>query len=600
MSNTIFVIIITAACFMAAILSLATSKAANSRILGVCAIIAIAVGIGSYGYGYSYKEGFSATVVLKTLLVTCRMFGGIFDYTVVDGTPLFEHETVRILYWVGHFLAFYLTANAAISVLGKRMMKHLRTAMLRWGDMCLVYDANPDSIRLTGQRRKGRAMVLVTERADEAVSAMADALGGVEFPGGRALCADDKFLHSIRVKGDRRPVDVYCIGSDPSRNLRYAEALLPALKSQGVSPETASLFLLGVPEDQADRLLAQDEHYGYGALFACTQYDLIARLVVKKCPPWEYVRFDAHGRARGDLRAVVVGFGKMGVAVLRQLIINGQLEGSTFHAEVFDRRMNDLRGFVEACYPALLSNYDIALHAADADSTLFYQRLAANTPNLIMLCTSTRKQNAELAEKLHQLYGSRHGRPCVIQCTPDSALIDDVEYRLDSVDVRGMDRTAMILNHVYCGGPSPEEDWRHCDAFSRASCRAAVDFFPAFLKAANVTAEEATAGKWSPAPDVMENLCRTEHLRWCAFYLAMGYTPMSEAEFTSRCEQYRRGEITRIAKNADDQTHACLVPWDQLDALSQRENAVTGGQVDYKAMDRDNVLAMPGILRLVE
>jgi hypothetical protein len=74
---------------------------------------------------------------------------------------------------------------------------------------------------------------------------------------------------------------------------------------------------------------------------------------------------------------------------------------------------------------------------------------------------------------------------------------------------------------------------------------------------------------------------------------------MSEAEFTSRCEQYRRGEITRIAKNADDLTHACLVPWEQLDTLSKRENAVTGGQVDYKAMDRNNVLAVPDILRQV-
>ncbi len=599
MSNTIIVIIITAACFMAAILSLATSKAANSRIMGVCAVIAIAVGIASYGYGYSYRDGFSATVVLKTLLASCRMFGGIFDYTVVDGTPLFEHEAVRVLYWAGHFLAFYLTANAAISVLGRRMMKHLRTAMLRWGDMCLVYDASSDSIRLTGERRKGRAMVLVTERADESVSAMADALGGVEFPGGRALCADSKFLKGIGVKGNRRPVDVYCIGSDPSRNLRYADALLPALREQGVNPETTSLFLLGVSEDRADRLLAQDERYGYGALFACTQYDLIARLVVKKRPPWEFVRFDADGRARGDLRVVVVGFGKMGIAVLRQLIVNGQLEGSVFHAEVFDRRMDDLRGFVEACYPALLSNYDIALHAADADSALFYQRLAANPPSLIALCTSTRKQNAELADKLHRLYGSRPDRPCIIQCTPDSALIDDVEYRLDSVDVRAMDRTAMILNHVYCGGASPEADWRHCDAFSRASCRAAVDFFPAFLKAANVTPAEATSGKWPPAPNVLENLCRTEHLRWCAFYLAMGYRPMSEAELTNRCEQYRRGEITRIAKNADDLTHTCLAPWERLDALSRRENAVTGGQVDYKAMDRNNVLAMPDILRQV-
>ena len=599
MRHTLFVIIIVAACFMTAILSLATSKTANSRIMGICAVIAIAVGIGSYGYGYSYKDGFSASVVLKTLLTTCRMFGGIFDYSVVNGTPLFEHEAVKTLYWTGHFLAFYLTANAAISVLGKRLMKHLRTAMLRWGDMCLVYDANPNSIRLTGERRRGRAMVLVTERADESVSAMADALGGVEYPGGRALCADDKFLQSIGVTGNHRPVDVYCIGDDPGRNLAYAEALLPALKARGVRPETTSLFLLGVSEDQAARLLAQDGRYGYGSLFACTQYDLIARLVVKKRPPWEFVSFDADGRARGDLRAMVVGFGRMGDAVLRQLIVNGQLEGSAFHAEVFDRRMDDLRGFVEACYPALLSNYDIALHAADADSPLFYQRLAANTPSLIVLCTSTRKQNTELTEKLHLLYGSRPNRPCIIQCTPDSAIIDNVEYRLDIVDVRGMDRTAMILNHVYRGGPSPEADWRHCDAFSRASCRAAVDFFPAFLKAANVTPEEAMAGKWPPAPGVLENLSRTEHLRWCAFYMTMGYTPMSEAEFTSRCERYRRGEITRIAKNADDLTHACLVPWEQLDALSQRENAVTGGQVDYKTMDRNNVLAVPDILRQV-
>ena len=43
-------------------------------------------------------------------------------------------------------------------------------------------------------------------------------------------------------------------------------------------------------------------------------------------------------------------------------------------------------------------------------------------------------------------------------------------------------------------------------------------------------------------------------------------------------------------------THACLVPWEELDALSARENAITGDQVDYKAMDRNNVLALPEIL----
>ena len=35
--------------------------------------------------------------------------------------------------------------------------------------------------------------------------------------------------------------------------------------------------------------------------------------------------------------------------------------------------------------------------------------------------------------------------------------------------------------------------------------------------------------------------------------------------------------------------HACLVDWEELDALSARENGVTGGNVDYKQYDRDNV-----------
>jgi hypothetical protein len=248
----------------------------------------------------------------------------------------------------------------------------------------------------------------------------------------------------------------------------------------------------------------------------------------------------------------------------------------------------------------MLAQYDIALHAADANSALFYQRLADCTPNVILLCTSSRKQNAELADKLWQMFSNRPERPCVIQCTPDGALIDHVEYRLDGVDVRGMDRAAMVLNHVYCGGPSPEADWKDCLPFNRASCRAAVDFFPALLKAANVTPEQARAGSWPPAPEILENLSRTEHLRWCAFYLSMGYRPMDEAEFSRRCEQYRRGEISRIARNDEEKTHACLIPWAQLDELSRRENAVTGGSVNYKSMDTDNVLAIPDILRQVE
>lgn len=86
--------------------------------------MAIVVGILSYGCGYSYQSGFSLTVVT--------------------------------LFWVGHFPAFYMTASTAVKVLGRRVLKTLRTRMLRKGEVRLIYDAMPDAIRLAGERKTGR------------------------------------------------------------------------------------------------------------------------------------------------------------------------------------------------------------------------------------------------------------------------------------------------------------------------------------------------------------------------------------------------------------------------------------------------------------
>ena len=53
----------------------------------------------------------------------------------------------------------------------------------------------------------------------------------------------------------------------------------------------------------------------------------------------------------------------------------------------------------------------------------------------------------------------------------------------------------------------------------------------------------------------------------------------------------------RITKNAAQREHACLIPWDELDELSRRENEITGKNLDYKEMDIQNVLAIEKLLR---
>ena len=137
------------------------------------------------------------------------------------------------------------------------------------------------------------------------------------------------------------------------------------------------------------------------------------------------------------------------------------------------------------------------------------------------------------------------------------------------------------------------------------SSRASADFAPAFLRAAGCTGT-VFPENWLPPDEMMENLARTEHLRWCAFHFAMGFSPMSKEEFECRAaaytaEQEQTGSSRiRIGKNQNGRTHACLIGWDALDELSRAENAITGKSVDYKEMDRNNIRSLPAVLQTAE
>ena len=78
---------------------------------------------------------------------------------------------------------------------------------------------------------------------------------------------------------------------------------------------------------------------------------------------------------------------------------------------------------------------------------------------------------------------------------------------------------------------------------------------------------------------------------------------MTEEEFDKRAREYienlREGRPAnpRIGKDTDERAHACLIPYDQLDRLSEKEKKITGRNVNYKQSDINNVLIIPRILR---
>ena len=87
---------------------------------------------------------------------------------------------------------------------------------------------------------------------------------------------------------------------------------------------------------------------------------------------------------------------------------------------------------------------------------------------------------------------------------------------------------------------------------------------------------------------------------------AMGYSPMSREEFENNAAEFIRCRDAgipcdrKIGKNTTERTHACLIPWEELDSLSAREHEVTGRDIDYKQTDINNVLTLPKLLKAEE
>lgn len=587
--------LLTLAIFLACILYRAVDTKHSERIIFACAAVSGVISTLFYGYSYTWDRGFSIESIVRSVATAFRSFIGIHDFDTVSKVPLFNNIILKSIFWIAYFFCVYASASTMLNVLGGKLLTHVRERLLRRQGLILIYGATTETVGLVRSNRKKQGLVFISEQGTD-MQALTDNMGGVAYAGGAGRCASRAFLKSLGYKGDRT-LDVYCLSEDPGLNLRYAKTLRNALEAVGADPDRTSLFLLGVRETRAMYLEAHEGNFGYGSLFACEWHELIARLAVQSCPPWTQLTYDDTGRATKDFRTTIVGFGRTGRCVLNELLKNGQMEGSAFHAEVFDPNIEQLSGPLQACNPELLKAYDISLRADGVQSLAFYEALADHTPDMIVLCTGSEEKNGEYAMELERYYASRSSRPALLQCTRAGVIVDGELRRVEDVDVRRMDSMAMILNHVYCKGPSPEADWRECDPFSRASSRASADFYPAFLRAANITEQEALSGHWPPAPEILENLARTEHLRWCAFHLVMGYRPMSRAEYEDRAARYRAGEKLRVSRNSEAMTHACLVPWDELDQISAWENAATGKNIDYKAMDRENVAAIPDIIR---
>lgn len=494
-------------------------------------------------------------------------------------------------------------ASAATLILGEGAAKKLHSLLFRIHDIELIFGVTDDSIAFGQQISKiKKVSVVYVGEADSAQAIMIRQMGAVICTEAWANDPDEILLKHFSIHAGKDKLYLDALSEDVDANLTYVIKLLKLLKKEKIKPEQTELILLGQSELDGVDLQATKKHYGYGIVKAFDQGELLSRLLLQKYPICDVISFDTYGKAMSDVDVLLVGFGKTGQEILRKLVANGQFFGSEFHAKVFDPNCNDMDGFFRMHYSSMLSTYDISFDDHSAQSKEMYEYLESHAESLryIVVSVGDIKLGREIARDIMGILFEFGKELPVYQCFGDSVICykrgGTQRWSLHDADILyggTMDDFAKEINYFYNNKIRTQDDlWLECQYFDRMSCRASADYLFSLF-------ERLDLGNIDELPaDLMDTLARSEHLRWCAFHYSMEYEHMDEKCWDERALLYlkdiaEKGKSDiRISKDSTSKQHACLVGWDELDILSKKENDVTGGKIDYKRMDYDNIIAV--------
>lgn len=612
---SVTVVILSIAIFSALVINMAVKPSYSARLTAILMMISACGGSVIYGLGYTYVTKDIALSLIRTPFSVIGMYLGKNDLSAISSAPVVSTSAGIICFWALHLFAFYSIASTAIITVGAEGLRRLRLFLALNGDLTIIYGINEESLDVGRACLAGnkKAIVYITNNELPAQTKEINELGMAVMTGSDAARSGRDALTKLRVRS-RHKIEVFALDGDGNENMTYASGLMKGLEQMEIDPRITSITLPGTEDILTGMLQVSEERYGFGFVNVFDSTELAARAMIRLCPPWEFLSFD-NGRATEDFDCIVVGFGKCGQAALRYLIMNGQFAGSSFHAAVFSPDVDSQSGYLFADCPELQSGYDIEFYGDDARSRRFYTYLQKRLGSVkyIAVCAGNDEMNAEICDTLMlYLKRVRSEHICVVQCTKDGVryqesvgapILTKKVRSLEMLSADRMDRDAILINSAYDSSDRTDwEKWVACDSFSKMSSRASAAFIPALVKASGCTEEEITEGQWEPDGKLLDVLGETEHLRWCAFHFANGYRRMSGEELSRNIENYVRCRekglpLPRITKNAEQRTHACLIPYDQLDALSERENAVTGKNTDYRQLDINNVLMIPRILK---
>lgn len=424
----------------------------------------------------------------------------------------------------------------------------------------------------------------------------------------RRIVVRDNFLKRsyISRKVSKCRTHFLVLSENEDINIRIAHSVINELKKSKSLLEKEITFHILTFSEEMDDLFFESLEPSFHITISILNYPYLAsRNLLAKYKPVEHISLDTkRGMATSDFTCAVIGLGQMGIAALKILLEQSQFVGSHFKAIAIDKEMSIIEGTFKNRYPGVTANYEIEFHESRVGSSTFFEIIKnqLNDLNCIVISLGSDALNIQTAFDIQQLVKRLStSKIRILVQVKDNFAYDKLflSNRMDLISVFGrnikvftddivigeiLEKQAKAV-HDYYNAQNPPAQFRawsnllRIEQLSNLSVAEHIDKMLALmgLEKGDIEkfgSQDQFLNKLNA--DIIENLAKTEHLRWNAHHFLNGWNTLELSEIP---------ENVSYNKIKERKLHACLVSWESLSLVNNRFPGK-----DFYRYDREIVL----------
>lgn len=509
-----------------------------------------------------------------------------------------ENHNIPVLLDIARWIAPITVFLSVILGVIISFIQQLRIWLLRWSRSHIVISGvNSYSYELiVDLLNKGKKVVVIEPDPRNPYLNHVVQLGGIVLIG---ESTDARVLHAARAVQCRRLVLFAMDDTDNIESLLQFGGVLGDRRTMSVHILLQNRRFVDLVEDVVEQIDGERADKLDVRIF--NHYEITAHLLFQKYPLFK-------GRDINDSRAeamhlMIIGFGNIGEQVLLQAAnLLHFPNGIPAKITIIDPNAKSIENGFRQRFATLNQAVDFTFHNDDAHGIEFMRFVEQQKPGYIVVCTGNDQDNLEIGMNLVERLANipvhvKIGRKAEIATRIDSHSGKYKNlYRFG--DLTELANEDMIINerldvvaraihesyNVLTGGATR---WEDLSMFMKGSNRAQADQMLTKLYALGLKMVEGhaphalTEDEYSTEVDkVIETLAIAEHRRWNAFHFIHGWQPGEKRDFNKKL-------------------HPALVPWEELDAVSEMQSQLQKKNINYKESDRNTVKRIRNIADFV-